>query len=308
MGRFHPLGLIADHPKPVLVAGLAIGIAVPGLARILSSWIPEMVVGLLFLGTLRLSPSGLRDLRTRVPAAIGLILTLQLALPLALLGVAWAVGAANTPLTLALVLLACAPPIVSSPNIAAIMRLDASVAMQLMVVGSVLLPLTSLPVFWLMPALGSADLVFGASLRLLVTIVVAGGGAILLRRIVLPDPGPQMLRRLDGLSVLALAIFVIALMPAVSGAIANDAATFLFWMMVAFGANFGLQIAMLWLGRNTAPAPVNGARALIAGNRNISLFFVALPQEVTAPLLVFLGCYQLPMLLTPVLLSRLYSR
>jgi len=46
--------------------------------------------------------------------------------------------------------------------------------------------------------------------------------------------------------------------------------------------------------------------AIIAGNRNIALFLTALPTPVTDPLLLFIGCYQIPMYLTPILLGRFY--
>ena len=49
-----------------------------------------------------------------------------------------------------------------------------------------------------------------------------------------------------------------------------------------------------------------GPMAIGAGNRNIALFLVALPAEVMAPLMIFVGCWQLPMYLTPMLLRRLY--
>ncbi len=302
MSRPDLLGLAATYARPVLVTGLLAGVALPDLAGLLSGWIPEMVVLLLFLGALRLSPDDLLKLRTGLPAALALVLVLQLALPMTILALAFLLNAATAPLTLALVLLTCAPPIVSSPNIATMMGLSAPTAMQMMILGTVLLPVTALPVFWFMPMLGSSDQIIGAVLRLMITIVLAGGGAILLRRVFLPTPGARLIRQLDGLSALALAVFVIALMPAVSGSIANNTGTFGFWLFVAFAANFGAQAAMLGVGRG----PVGGARALVAGNRNISLFFVALPQDLTAPLLLFLGCYQLPMLLTPVLLPRLY--
>ncbi len=301
---FDPLLLASRHARAILVAGLAVGIVLPGLAEVLSRWIPEMVVILLFLGALRLSPADLRLLASGLPRATAYVLIAQLALPMAILAIAFALDAANSAVTLALVLLACAPPIVSSPNIAAIMRLDVATAMQLMGMGSVLLPLTALPVFWLLPALGPPEQVIAATLRLVLTILLAGGGAIILRRVAFSKVGPAAVQRMDGLSVVALAIFVIALMASVSEAITQDTATFLFWLIVAFVANFGTQLFMLCFGRD----PVSGARALVAGNRNVSLFFVALPPDVTAPLLVFLGCYQLPMLLTPVLLACAYRR
>jgi len=46
------------------------------------------------------------------------------------------------------------------------------------------------------------------------------------------------------------------------------------------------------------------ALTVMAGNRNIALFLVALPEPVMAPLLIFVGCYQIPMYLTPLLTGR----
>ena len=48
--------------------------------------------------------------------------------------------------------------------------------------------------------------------------------------------------------------------------------------------------------------------AIVAGNRNIALFLTALPSTITDPLLLFIGCYQVPMFLTPIMLNRLYRR
>jgi len=306
--RFQPLALAATHARPVLVAGLAAGLALPGLAAVLSGWIPEMVVGLLFLGALRLSPGETRLLGRGLPATLFRLLVLQLGLPLTILGIAAILGQAASPLVLALVLVAAAPPIVSSPNLAVIMGLSQPSAMQHMMLGSIILPLTALPVFWLMPALGSAEVILSAVGRLVLAIALAGGGAILLRRLVLPDPSPDHLRRLDGVSVIALAIFVIALMPAVSRSVLEAPTVFGFWLVTVFAANFGAQlVALRWLPRSM-PGRERGAIAMMAGNRNLALFFVALPPEITAPLLVFLGCYQLPMLLTPILLARVYRQ
>ena len=77
------------------------------------------------------------------------------------------------------------------------------------------------------------------------------------------------------------------------------------WLALAFALNFGMQIlAHTVLADTIARVPV----AIIAGNRNVALFLVALPSDITDPLLIFIGCYQLPMYLTPILLRRFYVR
>ena len=40
---------------------------------------------------------------------------------------------------------------------------------------------------------------------------------------------------------------------------------------------------------------------------NIALFLVGLPASITDPVLIFIGCYQVPMYLTPLLMRRFYA-
>jgi len=81
----------------------------------------------------------------------------------------------------------------------------------------------------------------------------------------------------------------------------------MWWLGLAFALNFGMQVLSLVLhratGRNGRSVPVS----VIAGNRNIALFLVALPASVTDPVLIFIGCYQVPMYLTPILMRKFYG-
>ncbi|MEL7114864.1 MAG: hypothetical protein AAGP08_04610, partial [Pseudomonadota bacterium] len=114
-------------------------------------------------------------------------------------------------------------------------------------------------------------------------------------------PSPETLQAFDGLSALTLAIIVIGLMSAVGPALRTDAASLLPWLILVFGLNFGAQIVSHLAGR---PA----GTSIVAGNRNVALFLVALPPEIIAPLLLFIGCYQIPMYLTPLVMKPLYAR
>lgn len=181
-------------------------------------------------------------------------------------------------------------------------------AMRLMVVGTALLPLTALPVFLLMPELGDIQSVLQAGLQLLLTIVLATGAAIITRRTVLRAPSPAMLLNLEGLAALTLAVFVIGLMPSVSATALNNPAIASFWIALACLANLGAQAVAFHLSRNRLPADKSTAISIIAGNRNIAIFFVALPPEVTAPIMAFIGAYQIPMYLTPMIMRRLYGK
>lgn len=304
----NPLAYAADHARPVLMAGLAAGILLPDLAGTLSLWLPQLVIGIIFLAALRLSPGDIRGLFSNTGKSLGLILILQLALPLCVLAVVYATGQQNTPLALVLILFASAPPILGSPNLSAIMGLNAALAMQILIIGTVLLPLTVLPVFWLLPALGAFENILYAALRLFLSIMLAGTGALVVRRLVLPRPTAAAVKSMDGASVIGLSVVVIALMPAVAGAATSNTSAFALWFLAALVVNFGTQIAAYHITRTRMPTREAGTVSFIAGNRNIALFFTALPPEITAPLLVFLGCYQVPMFFTPIVMRRFYAR
>lgn len=304
----NPLDWAARHGPYVLIAGLVAGVAVPPLAAFLRPHIAQLVVVLLFVSVLRMEPRAVLGSLADLPRTVLAVLALQLAAPLAVLGVAAACGAAGSPYVLALVLMLSAPSIVGSPNICMMMGTAPDPALRLMVAGTALLPLTVLPVFWLVPDLGDRSVILWAALRLFLTILLTTAAAMLVRRWLFPAPSPRTLRRMEGASAIALSIFVIGLMEAVTTGFLASPLGFSGWLTLAFAANFGGQ-ALMWraLGRRLPPANGVGL-SVIAGNRNISLFFVSLPPEVIAPVLVFIGCYQIPMYLTPLVMTRLYAR
>ncbi len=82
-----------------------------------------------------------------------------------------------------------------------------------------------------------------------------------------------------------------------------------FWITlgVVFALNFGAQAAALFLTRHRVPRDAP-ALAIIAGNRNLALFLGALPPETAAALLLFIGLYQVPMYLTPLIMAPVIRR
>lgn len=298
-----PLIWLARQGRFVLVAGLVAGLALPGLAGVLRPLVPQIVALLLFLAAVRIGRSVFDGAFRALPLTLGVVLALQLVLPLAVLGLAAALGHAHHAVALALVMMCAAPAIVGAPNICLMLGAPPQFAMRLLVVGTALLPLTVLPVFWFLPELGAPGDVFAAALRLLVMILLATGAGFALRHWLWRSPGDRALARLDGVSALVLAVFVIGLMPALSTALREGPWGALGWLVLALTANFGAQL----LGRLVLARQPDGIRlpvSVIAGNRNIALFLVALPADVMAPVMVFIGCYQIPMFLTPLVMRR----
>ena len=77
-------------------------------------------------------------------------------------------------------------------------------------------------------------------------------------------------------------------------------------MLAAFAVSFGMQIGTLVLGKPWIAPEDLVAYGVVAGNRNIALFLLALPSGVTDQILLFVGCWQFPMYLTPLLMRRIY--
>lgn len=294
------LGWFAGRGPWVLVAGILAGAFLPGVAQILRPFIPEMVAGLLFLAALRIGPRRMGEATGAIPGLIGILLVAQLALPLIVIALLWGFDALGTPFATALVMIAMGSSISGAPNMVQMIGRDGTDAMRLLILGTAILPVTVIPVLLLLPDFGSVGQVVAAALRLLTVIGVAAGVAFVIRLTVLVTPRPAVLQAFDGASALLLAVIVIGLMSAVNAAMWETPGLFLKWLGFVFVANFGFQALAFLLSRGTVPDR-RVAVTVLGGNRNIALFLVALPEEVTTPLLVFIGCYQVPMYLTPIL-------
>lgn len=301
-----PLVWAAARGRVILVAGLVAGILLPGLAEALRPWIGTIIAFLLFLAALRVGPRQAVGALGDLGNAVGLALLFQIVFPVILSLGERAVGWTG-PLATALVLMMSASPISGSPNLVILTGQDPAPALRQLVIGTALLPLTVVPVFWLSPALGDAGEVFAAAARLLAVIALAGGGGFALRALVLRKPSPQVLSGIDGLSAIAMAVVVVGLMSAIGPAMRESPGAVVVALAAAFASNFGLQLLVALLLKARGPQQAVPL-AIVAGNRNIALFLAALPAATTDPLLLFIGCYQIPMYLTPILLGPLYAR
>ena len=284
--------------------GLLAGLLLPDLALSLRPWLPELIALLIFVSAFRIGSRAALGSVSELPRTLGLIAVYQLVLPLAALGALAALGLASTPVALALVLMMSAPSVTGSPNFAILMGRDPAPALRLLILGTALFPLTSLPILIFHPLLSDVS-VLAAATRLLITIAVATSVAFFVRGLLAPELSDTARDATDGASAILLAIVVIGLMSAIGPTLSTAPKEVGYWLFVVLCANLGLQIAAFAVFRNRPGAT---ARSIVAGNRNIALYLIALPPEVSSNLLVFIGCYQVPMYLTPILMAPLYRR
>ena len=302
------LWALARHGRLVLVLGLVIGILVPGLARAMAPMIFPMIVFLLFLSTLRVDVWRAFPDRRALPGYLGITLLMQVGLPLVAVAGLWVVGGMGSVLGIGVVLVLAAAPLTGSPGLTIMSGGDPTPALRQLIVGTAFLPLTVLPVFWLMPVFGAPGVVAEAAGRLLLVIAIAGGIGVKLRKTVSFFQTVDGERTVEGVITLAMAVVVIGLMSAVGPAILQAKSELWVTLSVVFALNFGAQAGVLLALRRGVRRQAAPALAIIAGNRNLALFLGALPPETGAALLLFIGCYQVPMYLTPLIMGPLIRR
>ena len=285
----------------MLPVGLALGLASPTLAEALRPTIGPVVVILLFLAVLRIGPEGLRIGRAGLARAGLRALVLQLALPMAVALPLAGMGLLQGSFALGAVLFLSAAPLTGAAHFAVMAGGDPAPALRQTVIGTALLPCTVVPIFALAPAFGGASEVIAAVLRLLGVIAVAGGLALWLRARGIVRGTAHVMTTIDAIAAVLLAVVVIGIMSAVGQTFRDEPA--LFWRAMVFvcAIGFGLQALAVLILR---PGPDRPALAVVAGNRNVALFLGVLPAAVTDDLLLLIGCFQVPMYLTPLVLPR----
>lgn len=298
------LALSAKYGRLILVAGLLAGLALPKVGQLLAPWLPQMIAVLLFLAALRIGPEGLLAGRAQIQQTLLTVGALQIVVPLTVVCTLLAAGWLSSSAALAVVLVTAAAPLAGSPNLAIMTGGDPAPALRLLIAGTALLPLTVLPVFALSGIFGEVGALLHAVLQLLALIALAAVCAVVLHRWLMR--GAQAVAAVDGLSALMMAVVVVGLMMASAEALRSNPLQFAMWLGFACAVNLGLQTAAALAMRSARFASRRIPVAIIAGNRNIALFLVALPPDVAAPLMLFIGCYQIPMYLTPYVMAPLH--
>ena len=213
MPMIRALEFCARHGRLVLVLGLVAGVALPDLARALRPWLPQMVAGLLFLSAFRIGWEEVLGQFKALWRVMGEVLALQLLMPLAAFALFSVLGVVATVPALAVLLMLAAPSVTGAPNFTILAGRDPAPAMQVLILGTALFPLTVLPLLWLysdlMPGAGN---VMAAAGRLIAVILVAVVAGFVARKTLLAQPSDAQTKALDGLGVVALAVIVVGLM------------------------------------------------------------------------------------------------
>ncbi len=203
--------------------------------------------------------------------------------------------------------MAAASPIVSSVAIALFVGLDAPLAAVAVVVATALVPLTLPPL-----ALALLGLELAIDLptfmgRLAAVVGSAFAAAWLVRRLVRPSTLAAHATLIDGLAVVNLVIFAVAIMDGVTKFALERPGYAALATALAFAFNLLLQAAG-WLAFRGQGAVTALTAGLLSGNCNMGLVLVALSGHASLEVTAFFALAQLPMYMLPAVLEPVYRR
>ncbi len=304
-----PLALLGRHATPMMAAGVLLGLAMPPLATLAQPLLVPALVIPLALALVRLDLGATLAWHVRPGLVARIVVWLLVVSPLAVAALVALLRPLGLPSPLgdALILMAAASPIVSSVAIALFVGLDASLAIVAVLLATVLVPIT-LPLLAALLAGITIEMgVLDFALRLVGLVGAAFATAWLVRRFVPAATLANRREHIDGLAVVNLVVFAVAIMDGVT-AFALQAPTYVaIALAAAFAFNLLLQLAgyaaFRRLGRRRALTV-----AFLSGNCNMGLVLVALQGRASFEVTVFFALAQIPMYTLPALLAPAYRR
>ena len=302
------LAALGRHGTLAVALSILLGIALPPLGALIRPFFPATVFLLLCLAFLRVEPAALRAEFARPKLLIAAAGWTMLVVPV-LSGLALQaldLGGQSPALLLALMFNMVAPPIFSSPALAALMGLNAATTLALLLACVAVTPLLAPALIAALvgPAVTFSPLELG--LRLVLMLAGAATAATAVRSVMGKPWVEHQALRIDGLNVIVLFAFALGLMGDVWANTIERPGLVLGILALATAITFGLSAltALLFLrtGWRTA-LPLAHA----AGSRNTGLMLAAAAGLVPELVWLYVALIQIPIYALP-LLARPWLR
>jgi BASS family bile acid:Na+ symporter len=210
-------------------------------------------------------------------------------------------------LLLALMLNVVAPPIFASPALAALMGLNAAVTLALLLTCIAATPFVApaLVAVFVGPAVTFSPMELG--LRLVLMLAAAACVGIAVRSVAGKAWVERQAERIDGLNVVVLFLFAVALMGDVARNTIADPLYVLGLLALSTAVTFGLS-GLTWLifaraGRHSA-LPLSHA----AGSRNTGLMLAAAAGHVPELVWLYVALIQIPIYALPLVMKPVLRR
>jgi len=310
-GDFPAAGLVwlGRQGTRAVAASLFLALAFPSLAAWCKPIVPEAIFALLILAFLRVDPRELRGHFAEPTLVLVATMWTMLIVP-AGLGVAFALAGVPDRLPqlyVGLMLQSVAPPIMSAPAFAALMGLESALSLATLIAGFAVTPLSASVLAQLFLGAATRLSPLGLGLRLLLILAGSALSAALIRRIAGAGWIDRQRESIDGLSVVTLFVFAVAVMDGVGIGLLTRPWVMIGLTTLAFVLALGLTalttivFARVGWGRSLA-------LGLACGHRNLGLMLAATGGTIPDLSWLYFGLAQFPIYLVPQLLQPVARR
>ncbi|MBA5777671.1 sodium:proton symporter [Stappia sp. F7233] len=303
------LAWLGRHGTRAVALSAFIGMALPPLSALFRPFVEEAIFCLLVLAFLRVAPVDVLTRLRRPRLVLLATIWIVLAVPLILGAVARAFGlpSVSPDLAVALFLVTAAPPIMSAPAFVSLLGLNGGLSLALLIVAMLVTPLT-VPLIGEV-VLGQALPISSVSLAVRLVLLLAGtaGLAWVIRRIAGADRIAARSREIDGLSVILLLFFAVAVMDGVAASFLARPGVTLAILALSFVMAFG-QMAVTRIVFRKASPDDGFVLAHAAGNRNMGLIVAALGGTLPDLAWLYFGLGQIPIYVLPLLLRPMAGK
>ncbi len=300
------LNTLGRHAPKLMAGNVIAALLVPDVAHLAKPLLGPSVWGLLFVAMLRLDWQGVTHHTRRWRLIAASLVWMLIVCPM-LMWTLMQVTALPPGISAALVLMAASAPLMSTPAVSLMIGLDGSLTLVTMVSATFLSPFT-------MPVLAAELLgleldvsALDLMLRMLAMVGSAFGLALIFRK----NVGPERIRDanigFDGIVVILMAVFVLAIMDGITAVLLAEPVRVLLVIMLSFVANGGLQFAGAIVFRRIARQECL-TLGFVSGMRNMGLILAVLPADVDPDVVLYFAVAQFPVYIMPALLKPLYRR
>lgn len=299
------LAWLGRYGTRAVAVSIFLGVALPPLAATFKPFVPEAIFALLVLAFLRVEPRELRTYFVR-PRLIALATLWIMVIAPAIFGAVFlglGVRDLSGAIFLALIFQASAAPIMSAPAFAALMGLDAALSLATLMVCVIATPVTA-PFFAHLFA-GETFALSPYTLGFKLFALLAGSAAVAfaIRRFAGSEWVAAQRVRIDGLSVITLFVFAVAVMDGVAYTLWTRPLLVIGLIALAFAIALTSMVVttlvFLSAGRSRA-----AAIGWCAANRNMGVMIAATGGLLPDLTWLFFGLAQFPIYLLPMMLHR----
>lgn len=300
------LAFVSSRAPLFMLAGVAIGLAVPALAAVVRPFVVPISVAMVVVSMLRVEPDRLAATFRR-PVYVALAgLFVLIVLPMLTYVVAAAFGASGW-LATGLTYASAAPPLSSAAAFAILVRIDPALVTGVSLPAILLAPGTVWLVTASLPGMGEGVELGALVFRLFGIIAGALLAALVIRRVVgearVTGWGPV----LDFTTVMLVVLIAIGVMHDIGIAFRSDALSWLGILTLTAVLSFAsllVTISAFWpAGRDEA-----FAAALCASIKNMAVMVAAVLGTVDPRISLVVITAQFPIFLSPLIMRPLFSR